>query len=229
MAALRLMRPRAGNGAFIFALAGNGAFVFAPAGDYGFLSCETERLRNVKMADNKLFAVMLGGNPPGAGVEVHDVVFTVGPTIEATYDQMLAAWFADGRPPHIDSWMELAVVDGSRIALTTAAGAGNGQDLWHVNLGYYEAGEAGFVEGHENLFVVAPDADAAKARAKQLARRAPVERLHTDAINKVSDRLAAAGSPFRVEIAEIAAAATELAAHDGYQPFPAALLAARRG
>ena len=44
-----------------------------------------------EMNEPKLFAVMLGGNPTGAGIEIHDVVFTVGPTIEATQEQMLSA------------------------------------------------------------------------------------------------------------------------------------------
>ncbi|OIO01562.1 MAG: hypothetical protein AUJ49_07485 [Desulfovibrionaceae bacterium CG1_02_65_16] len=187
------------------------------------------------MEENKLFAVLLGGNPPGTGVEVHDVVFTVGPTLEATRWQMLAAWFAGGPAPHIDSWMELDVVDGARIALTTDVlttdPAPGGRDLWHVYLGYYEPGDAGFVEGHESLFVVAADAAEAKARAKRLARRAPAERLHTDALRRVSDRLAGLGLPYRVAISETGAPdetgqRAKPAAHDGYQPFPEEFLSA---
>lgn len=170
------------------------------------------------MNQPKLFAVMLGGNPTGAGVEVHDVVFTVGPTIESTQDQMLSAWFADGKAPHIDSWMELEVVDGARIVLTTETGLPEALDLWHVNLGYYDTGDASFVEGHENLFVVAASANEAKARAKRLARRAPADRLHTDAIHRVSDRLAAFGSPFRVRVVSSNDEGTPVA-HDGYRPF----------
>ncbi len=33
---------------------------------------------------NKLFAVYLGGRAPGANIELHDVVFIVGPTIEGS-------------------------------------------------------------------------------------------------------------------------------------------------
>lgn len=170
------------------------------------------------MNQPRLFAVMLGGNPNGAGVEVHDVVFTVGPTIEATHDQMLSAWFADGKAPHIDSWMELDVVDGARIVLSTENSPPDALDLWHVNLGYYEPGNASFVEGHENLFVIAASADGAKARAKCLATHAPVDRLHTDAIHRVSDRLAAFGSPFRVRVVTSNDEVTPVA-HDGYRPF----------
>lgn len=170
------------------------------------------------MDELKLFAIMLGGNPPGAGIEVHDVVFAVGPAIEATQEQLSSAWFADGKTPHIDSWMELDVVDGARIILTTEKGLPEAPDLWHVNLGYYETGEASFVEGHENLFVVAANADEAKVRAKRLATRAPADRLHTDAIHRVSDRLAAFGSPFRVRVVKSNAECKPIA-HDGYRPF----------
>jgi hypothetical protein len=170
------------------------------------------------MNEQKLFAVMLGGNPTGAGVEVHDVVFTVGPTIEATHEQMLAAWFAVGKAPHIDSWMELDVVDGARILVTGDNGSRGVLDLWHVNLGYYETGDASFIEGHENLFVVAADANEAKMRAKHLASRAPVDRLHTDAIHRVSDRLAAFGSPYRVRVVKSDEEGRPIA-HDGYRPF----------
>lgn len=196
------------------------------------------------MEENRLFAVLLGGNPPGTGVEVHDVVFTVGPTLEATREQMLAAWFAGGPAPHVDSWMELDVVDGARIALCPApvtAPASGGRDLWHVYLGYYESGSAGFMEGHESVFVIAADAADAKARAKRAARRAALaEHVHTDAMCRVSDRLADLGLPYCVVVVEADGTGGEdrppekqgtTAAHDGYRPFPEGFLSAhwRRG
>ncbi|MCE1230063.1 MAG: DUF1543 domain-containing protein [Firmicutes bacterium] len=166
----------------------------------------------------KLFAVLLGGNPPGSGTEVHDVVFAVGERIEDTYDQLRAAWFAPGKAPHIDSWMELEVVDRARIVLATEPMEPGQPDLWHVHLGFYEAGTHVFQEGHENRFVVAADAAAAKVRAKQLANRTSIQSLHTDAINRVSDRLAAAGSDFRVRLISTEEVETPVA-HDGYRPF----------
>lgn len=173
------------------------------------------------MNANHLFAVMLGGNPPGAGVEVHDVVFAVGSTLEATREQLRAAWFAGGKPPHVDSWMMLDVVDGMRIVPADVPVTPGEPDLWHVNLGYYETGDASFFEGHENLFVIATSADEAKAKAKQKATCAPRERLHTDALHRVSDRLAALGSPYRIQLAQLAGSAGEAQtlAHDGYLPI----------
>ena len=173
------------------------------------------------MNELKLFAVMLGGNPPGAGVEVHDVVFVVGSTLESTREQLRAAWFAGGKPPHVDSWMVLDVVDGMRIVPADTPVAPGAPDLWHVNLGYYETGDASFFEGHENLFVIASSADEAKTKAKQKATRAPRDRMHTDALNRVSDRLAALGSPYRIQLTQLAGSAGEAqaVAHDGYLPI----------
>lgn len=175
-------------------------------------------MNNDEMTKNKLFAVMLGGNPEGTGIEVHDVVFAVGADIEAIGGQLLQAWFASGKAPHIDSWMVLDHVDGACISLDTTPAPAHTADLWHVNLGFYEAGQASFVEGHENLFVIAVTADEAKARAKQLATRARTAQLHTDAIHRVSDRLAALGSPFRVHVMPGQTEEKPLA-HDGYKPF----------
>lgn len=38
----------------------------------------------------KLFAIYIGGEHPGANIEVHDMRFLVAPTIEATKDALLA-------------------------------------------------------------------------------------------------------------------------------------------
>ena len=167
----------------------------------------------------KLFAVLLGGNPEGAGVEVHDVVFAVGPSIEAIGDQLQTAWFAKGSVPHIDSWTVLDAVDGAVVELATTEAATGERDLWHVHLGFYEAGTGCFSEGHESLFVVARSAEEAKRRAKAQAARPSRSSLHTDALHHVSDRLAAWSSPYRVRIGEATATDEAPQIHDGYLPF----------
>ena len=166
-----------------------------------------------------LFAVLLGGNPTGTGVEVHDVVFAIGPSIEAVGDQLLAAWFDRGSQPHIDSWMVLDVVDGANIEVATTAAATGELDLWHVYLGFYEAGPGSFGEGHESVFIVARSAEEAKRRAKAQAARSSRTSLHTDALHRVSDRLAAYGSPYRVRIGDATVSDKAPQIHDGYLPF----------
>ena len=55
----------------------------------------------------KLFAVYLGGRAPKCNTELHDVVFVVGESIEATYSQLTELWFGSREGLHIDSWLEL--------------------------------------------------------------------------------------------------------------------------
>lgn len=165
-----------------------------------------------------LFAVMLGGNPPGTGVEIHDVVFAVGARIEDTFEQLRRAWFAPGKAPHIDSWLPLAQVDGFEVLVDEIGAPEGAPDLWHVNLGWYEAGGGRFREVHEDVFLVATDVASAKARAKALGAMAGRSEVHADKVNRVSDRLAAFGAPWRVRLRE-AAPGEMPRAQDGYWPF----------
>ena len=67
--------------------------------------------------DHKLFAVYLGGRAARCNTKLHDVVFVVGSSIEETYEQLMDKWFGDPLRLHIDSWMELRIIDGQRIVL----------------------------------------------------------------------------------------------------------------
>ncbi len=134
---------------------------------------------------NKLFAVYLGGRAPKCNTELHDVVFVVGPSIEATYHQLMDKWFGDPLRLHLDSWFELRIVDGQRISLqrepSTAA-----NKLWFINLGAYLPGQ--FTELHANAFVVATSEQDVKRRAKgELLRGA--EDVHTDDLYDIDDCL----------------------------------------
>ncbi len=134
----------------------------------------------------RLFAVMLGGNcAPRSNTELHDVVFVAGERIEDTYQDLLAAWFGTPDGLHIDSWWELRAVDGHRVTLDRDAEPGAAR-LFFVNLGGYRAGV--FAEAHASMFVVAADADAAKARAKADLLRG-FDEVHTDDLYDVDDCL----------------------------------------
>ena len=84
----------------------------------------------------KLFAVHLGGTAPGANTELHDVVFATGNAIEDTYEQLLEKWFGSPNGLHIDSWVELDVVDGRRVTLSPEPDTGS-EKLFFINLGAY--------------------------------------------------------------------------------------------
>lgn len=133
-----------------------------------------------------LFVVMLGGKHPRARIEVHDVVFAVADTLQATYPQLRDAWFGSPKGVHIDSWMAVDGVDGWKIQLSHLAPAAGAQRLYFINLGGYEANAFG--EAHHYVLVVARDAREAKALGKQQMLRHWAQ-AHTDAVMDIDDCL----------------------------------------
>jgi len=131
---------------------------------------------------NKLFAVYLGGRAPKGNTELHDVVFVTGMTIQETYEQCMGKWFGTPKGLHLDSWMELDVVDGYRISLGNTKPEGD-KKLYFVNLGAYKDGE--FTEIHANKFLVATNIPEAKARAKKELLKGCPTAVHTDDIYEV--------------------------------------------
>ena len=115
----------------------------------------------------RLFAIYIGGEHPAANIEVHDMRFVAAPSIEATYETLLAQWWGREGTLHIDCWSEISQADGYEISLAPTPYEGK-EKLYYVNLGGYDG--VTFAEQHRNVFVVADSLPAAKARAiKQAA------------------------------------------------------------
>jgi hypothetical protein len=115
----------------------------------------------------KLFAIYVGGEMQGANIEVHDMRFIAAPSVEATYDELLAQWWGKPGSLHIDCWAEIAHADGYDVALSREPFLGQ-ERLYYVNLGGYDRSE--FSEKHKNVFIVATTVKEAKARALNEAR-----------------------------------------------------------
>ena len=114
----------------------------------------------------KLWVIMVGGYPDGAHVEVHDVRFIAGDTLEDCFDDIKAQWWG-GNPArlHIDAWGALEWADGHGVSIGTTPPP-NDLKLWFANLGGYDP--TVFDELHKNVFVVAPDQNEAKKRALKM-------------------------------------------------------------
>lgn len=110
----------------------------------------------------KLFAVYIGGEHPGANIEVHDIRFVVAPSIRDTHATLRADWWGTPGTLHIDCWAEIDHVDGFDVELKPTPSNAR-EKLFFVNLGGYD-GE-GFAEQHKNMFVVAASPNAAKTQA----------------------------------------------------------------
>ena len=118
----------------------------------------------INSADLKLFAVLLGGRAPGCHVELHDVVFTVGTSLEACYPKLVNKWFGSEHRLHIDASVELRYVDHHEVIIDSQSTASNDQGLYFINFGGYKEGYFG--EIHEANFYVAESKTAALYRAK---------------------------------------------------------------
>jgi hypothetical protein len=138
------------------------------------------------MTKPRLFAVTLGGRAPKANTELHDVVFVTGSTIDDTYTQLLDKWFGNPVGLHLDSWLELDVVDGWRISLSPTPDT-SGQKLFFVNLGAYDEN---FTELHANGFYVAESALDAKKRALGQFFKDGEALPHKDDLHEIDDCIA---------------------------------------
>ena len=154
----------------------------------------------------KLFAVYLGGRAPKCNTELHDVVFVAGETIESTYERLMDKWFGNPLRVHLDSWIELQIIDGHRVVLRPGP-SGQNEKLFFVNMGGYRPGE--FTELHANAFVVAGDEREVKERAKRDLLRG-AQSVHTDDLYDVDDCL---------EISEVDGHHIHLEATTAAQPF----------
>jgi len=113
----------------------------------------------------KLFAVYLGGRADRCNIELHDVVFVVGSTIEETYSLLAKKWFGNLDHFHIDSYLHLKNIDGYEIEVSkTPPQTASSKKLYFINLGAYKPYE--FTEYHQSGFYVAEDASEAVRRAK---------------------------------------------------------------
>ena len=85
----------------------------------------------------RLFSVFLGGRADKCNIELHDVVFTLGEKIEDCYNDLLGKWFGLPDRLHIDSWVEINMVEGYKVSLSKEKNKSN-KKLYFVNLGAYE-------------------------------------------------------------------------------------------
>lgn len=113
---------------------------------------------------NKLFAVLLGGRVKGCNIELHDIVFTIGRSLEETYPKLVNKWFGRQASLHIDSSIELHSIDGYDISISTIKSENDNLKLFFVNFGGYRKGYFG--EVHENKFYIASSKHDVLVKAK---------------------------------------------------------------
>lgn len=112
----------------------------------------------------KLFSVVLGGRADGCHVELHDVVFVVGQSLEETYPDLISNWFGNKKRLHIDSSIELKYIDGHEVVISDKTPQTD-KKIFFVNFGGYRPNHFG--EIHETGFYVASSKSEVLTRAKK--------------------------------------------------------------
>jgi len=88
----------------------------------------------------------VGGRCKNSNIELHDVRFSVGETIDACYDDLRRQWWGDPESLHLDCWGAVDQADGFDVEVTTEATGADGESLFFVNMGGYDPGA--FAAGH---------------------------------------------------------------------------------
>ncbi len=121
--------------------------------------------------DLSLFIVVLGGRSLKSNIEIHDVRWVIGESIEDTFPELRKQWFGMKRGLHIDSYKCIKYVDEYEIVVSKSnddsliSPKTKDLSLWFVNLGGYSPKK--MYEEHEFKLVVASKAIDAKKQAKQ--------------------------------------------------------------
>ncbi|TRW48427.1 DUF1543 domain-containing protein [Aliidiomarina halalkaliphila] len=138
-----------------------------------------------------LFLVYVGGDAPGANIEVHDVRFVVGDSIESCYPTLRKQWYGIPKSLHLDSYVRLHHVDGYRIVLKQTPPE-HVEQLWFVNFGGYYPGK--LAEFHDFTLCVATS----EAEAKVIGSR----RLMTDSVMPHKDDIHQVDNCLSVDLLE---------------------------
>jgi len=134
-----------------------------------------------------LFLVVLGGRTATSLIELHDVRFVAGRSIEETLPELRRQWFGRREGLHLDAYMAVRAIDGWLVHLGREPGPPRPERLWFVNLGAYRPDS--LAELHHFGLVVARSAAAAKAQAKGQWLAGQLQR-HKDDLCAVDDCLA---------------------------------------
>ena len=118
-----------------------------------------------------LFIVVLGGRSLQSNIEIHDVRWVIGESLEDTFPELRKQWLGKLNGLHIDSYKRIEYVDGYKIAISKSNKKNlidqdkEDKCLWFINLGGYDPNK--MYEEHEFTLVVAKKAIDAKRKAKR--------------------------------------------------------------
>lgn len=130
-----------------------------------------------------LYLAYLGGRIFGCNIEIHDVQFVIGTSIEQTYSTLKQRWIGDKSSVHLDSYIQLNHIDGYTIILKETEQKSE-LKLYFVNIGGYK--KESLAEQHEfGLFVAKSSYEAKEKAMKTLLVNTQLQ--HKDDLYDVDD------------------------------------------
>ena len=91
-----------------------------------------------------LFIVVLGGRSLKSNIEIHDVRWVLGESLEDTFPELRKQWIGKINGLHIDSYKRIKYVDGYKIEICKSDNNNSNntkkedESLWFINLGGYD-------------------------------------------------------------------------------------------
>ena len=139
------------------------------------------------MSTPQLFLVVLGGRTATSHIELHDVRFVAGASVDDTLPELRRQWFGKREGLHLDSYMAVRAIDGWAVSLRREPAVPQPERLWFVNLGAYRPDS--LAELHHVELVVAEPPQAAKEAGKRQWLNGALHQ-HKDDLCAVDDCLA---------------------------------------
>lgn len=129
-----------------------------------------------------LYMIGIGGKTNQSNIEVHDIQFLIGDSIEATYDCLRDKWYGIENSLHMDSYLSVKGVVGYEICIKEAENKSE-EALYLVTFGGTQTDV--FQELHCYELVVATSEKEARKKAMGQVEHS-LENLHVDNIVKIN-------------------------------------------
>lgn len=133
----------------------------------------------------KLFMISLGGKVKNANIEVHDVQFAIGDSIEEVIPLIKANWYGIGLKLHMDSYKEIKGIKGWKIQVSEEVEK-NDKKLYFAYLGGYQVEST--QEVHDVRLLLADSTLGAKANAAKDGRFTYAQ-PHVDSVVDVEKKM----------------------------------------
>ncbi len=144
-----------------------------------------------------LYLVVLGGKVANSHIEVHDVRWVCGNSIEETIPLLKKEWIGSQKGLHIDSFTAIRYIDGYKVSIRRKESIcledksnesineidKNKESLWFVNLGGYDSSK--LHEEHAFQILVANNHLTARKLAKKREGNIFKEKMHCDNIYSI--------------------------------------------